>query len=270
MAKIKTKNLQIGYEKRGNGPPVILISGLGYGRWLWEKQLQGLEPYFSLYALDNRGLGESDAPLPPYSISDMARDVKDFMQAMEIEKANIVGTSLGGFIAQVFALEYPKMTEKLVLVSTTGGGGGGTYASSGTLFRLKLAGMKKDPEKRARARLRITLSPEFWQKNPEEGERLLQKFLHQTATSHGIKAQMEAGQNYWKRDHRWTSLHRVRATTLIISGNKDRIVPPVNSKKLAGEIPRARLEFIENTGHLVMWEKPEQFNDLLYSFCKPD
>ncbi len=268
MAKIKTENLEIGFEKTGNGPPVILISGLGYGRWLWEKQLNGLEPYFTLYALDNRGVGESDAPQPPYSITDMARDVRDFMRAMNIKEAHIVGTSLGGFIAQVFTLEYPKMADRVVLASTTGGGSGGIYPSSWTMFRLSLAGKKKDPEKRARARLRLTLAPDFWDKTPREIERLLQRFLQQPAAAHGVKAQMEAGQNYWKRDHRWTSLHQVRSDTLVITGNRDRIVPPKNSEKLAQEIPRARLEKMENTGHLVMWEKPERFNDLLYSFLK--
>jgi len=268
MAKIKTKNFEIGYQKEGKGPPIILISGLGYGRWLWEKQLEGLKEHFTLYALDNRGLGESYAPAPPYSISDMARDVKDFMNAMEIEKAAIVGTSLGGFIAQVFGLEYPKMAEKIVLASTTGGGGGGIYASSLTMFRLSLAAKKKDPEKRARARLKLTVAPEFWKKKPEEVDRLIKKFLQQPATSHGLKAQLAAGENYWKRDHRWTSLHSLKPDVMVITGGKDKIVPPENSEKLAREIPRARLEIMKNTGHLAMWEKPEQFNDLIYSFCK--
>lgn len=268
MPKIRTENLEIGYEKAGTGPPVILIPGLGYGRWLWDQQLEGLSDSFTLYALDNRGLGESEAPDPPYTIADMARDVRDFIRALDIKKAHVGGCSLGGFVAQVFGLEYPQMTDRLFLVSTTGGGGGATYASTWTMFRLSLARMKKDLEKRSRARLRLTLAPNFIRQKPEEVEAILQRFLNQPSTAHGVRAQLQAGQNFWRRDHRWTALHRMRAPVLVVTGDKDRIVPPVNSERLAQELPRASLEVIENSGHLPMLEKPEKFNQLLSSFLQ--
>jgi len=267
LARIKTKNLELGYEVAGNGPPIIFISGLGYGRWLWENQIEGLKDDFTVYALDNRGIGESESPESPYSVAAMARDVRDFMEAMNISKASLVGSSLGGFVAQVFALENPEKVERLGLVSTTGGGEGSKFSSPWTMFKLVLAGKKKSPEQRARARLKLTVGRGFWEQ-ADKIEELLQKFLEQKFTSHGIEAQTKAGQDFWRKDHRWTDLYRIKAETLVITGDEDRIVPSENSKNLAKAIPQASLEIMKGAGHLVMLEQPDKFNDLIYTFFK--
>jgi len=115
-------SVHIAWERRGSGFPLVLVHGLGYARWGWEPVADRLAEQFEVILLDNRGIGESDAPPGPYTAAEMAADTLRVMDEASIERAHLVGTSLGGMIAQELALAAPERVDKLVLVSTTPGG----------------------------------------------------------------------------------------------------------------------------------------------------
>jgi pimeloyl-ACP methyl ester carboxylesterase len=112
---LKVNDVRLYHEVRGSGPPLVLITGLGASLWLWEEQLPALAEHFTTIAFDNRGVGRSEAPEGPYTIVQMADDVAGLLDALGIERAHVLGFSMGGFVAQEFALRHP---HRLVLAAT--------------------------------------------------------------------------------------------------------------------------------------------------------
>ena len=116
--------MKIAWERHGAGPPLLLIQGLGYARWGWEPVVEPLARSFDVILFDNRGIGESDAPAGPYTAAQMAGDALQVLDEAGVERAHVVGTSLGGMVAQELALAHPERVDKLVLACTTPGGRG--------------------------------------------------------------------------------------------------------------------------------------------------
>jgi 3-oxoadipate enol-lactonase len=114
--------MKIAWESRGQGEPVLLIHGLGYARWGWEPVVAPLAERFRLLLFDNRGIGESEIPPGPYSARAMAEDAVSVLDEAGVERAHVVGTSLGGMVAQELALSHPERVDRLVLACTTPGG----------------------------------------------------------------------------------------------------------------------------------------------------
>ncbi len=114
--------VKIAWESRGEGPPLLLIQGLGYGRWSWEPIVPGLAARHQVVFFDNRGIGESDKPKGPYTAAQMAGDALQVMDEAGIERAHVLGASLGGMIAQELAVAAPERVDRLVLACTTPGG----------------------------------------------------------------------------------------------------------------------------------------------------
>ena len=122
MPKVKVNGIDIYYEEHGSGEPVVMIGGLGADTTLWSKQVPAFSERFRVVVFDNRGSGQSDKPDKPYSIPMFAADTVGLMQALGIERAHVVGASLGGLVAQELVLTHPEMVDRLVLVCTTSNG----------------------------------------------------------------------------------------------------------------------------------------------------
>ena len=122
MPNINANGINIEYDIHGSGNPLVLISGLGYDRWMWHKMIPHLATYFQVIAFDNRGVGGTDKPKGPYSARLLADDTAALLQALGIEKTAVLGHSMGGFIAQSLALNYPQLIDKLILSATNFGG----------------------------------------------------------------------------------------------------------------------------------------------------
>ena len=114
--------MKIAWERHGKGAPLLLIHGLGYARWGWEPVVEPLARSFDVILFDNRGVGESDAPPGPYTAAELADDAVQVLDEAGVERAHVVGTSLGGMVAQELALGHPERVERLVLACTTPGG----------------------------------------------------------------------------------------------------------------------------------------------------
>ena len=114
--------MRITWEERGTGAPLLLIQGLGYGRWSWAPIVPALAERYRVLWFDNRGIGDSDKPDGPYTAKLMAGDALQVLDEAGVERAHVVGASLGGMIAQEVAAGTPERVDKLVLCCTTPGG----------------------------------------------------------------------------------------------------------------------------------------------------
>src|SRR3954468_21715952 len=129
-APIRAGELELGVERRGSGPDVLLIAGLGDPAEAWQPQLDALADRYRLTAFDNRGVGRSPLPDRPLLVATMADDAAALLRALDVPSAHVAGFSMGSAIAQELALRHPRLVRSLVLV--------GTYARPDALFRSQL------------------------------------------------------------------------------------------------------------------------------------
>ena len=234
------------------------MHGLGYARWGWEPIADPLAESYDVVLLDNRGIGESEAPPGPYTVAEMAGDVISVMDEAGLERAHVVGTSLGGMIAQELALAAPERVERLVLACTTPGGPKAAPMPE-TTVRLIAEAPTLEPPVALRRFVENALSPD----PPEE---LVERILaHRIATAQPFAAwaaQAAAGASF----DAWDRLGLVGAPTLVLHGTEDVVVDPENSTLLVEHIPDARLEWFRGCGHLLFWEEPERFVTLVGEF----
>jgi len=123
MPKARVRDVNLNYDMRGNGDPLVMIMGLGASSAAWDPRLlEELARSFTVVTFDNRGTGQSDKPDIPYSIEMFADDTAGLMDALGIARAHIFGVSMGGMIAQEFALRHAARVRTLTLGCTTAGG----------------------------------------------------------------------------------------------------------------------------------------------------
>jgi len=118
MPKVRLRDIEIHYQEKGFGAPLILIHGLNGDLTGWALVMPEFAKHYRTIALDLRGHGASGKPDQPYSIKGFSEDLQEFLQQLQIPRAHILGLSLGGAIAQQFALDYPEKVRALILVST--------------------------------------------------------------------------------------------------------------------------------------------------------
>src|SRR5882672_10728057 len=136
MPFIDNQGAKIYWDEQGEGEPVLLIMGLGYPSAMWYRTRPLLAARYRTIALDNRGVGRSDVPPGPYPIALMASDAAGVLDASGLESAHVYGVSMGGMIAQEFALQYPKRVRSLILGCTAAGGPHAVRAESAALQTL--------------------------------------------------------------------------------------------------------------------------------------
>jgi len=248
-------DVTIAWEESGAGHPILLVHGLGYGRWGWEPLLPPLAERYRVISFDNRGIGESSVPPGPYSAADMAGDALAVLDAAGVERAHVVGTSLGGMIAQELAVLASDRVDRLVLICTTPGATGGHPMPAATAQLLTEAASWA-PEIALRRFVENALGPE-----PDPGivERILAHRLAAPQDPAGWAAQAAAGTSYDGAGRAAS----ITAPTLLIAGTADRVVDHRNSAVLADLIPGSVLRLIPGAGHLVFWEHPRAVTDLI-------
>ncbi len=253
--------VQIAWEERGAGQPLVLVHGLGYGRWGWEPVVEAFAERFRVITLDNRGIGDSDVPPGPYTAGDMAADVAGVLDAAGVARAHVVGTSLGGMVAQELALSFPDRVDRLVLVCTTPGGPRAFPFPVGTQ-RLLDDARNLSPEVALRRFVENALAPDTPAECPELVERLYALRLAHPPDPAGWSAQAAVSTSFDVFDR----VGAIETPTLVVHGTADAVVDSRNAPLLAERLPNARLELVEGAGHLLFWEDPEQFVALVTEF----
>jgi pimeloyl-ACP methyl ester carboxylesterase len=247
-------SVHIAWERHGSGSPLLLIHGLGYARWGWEPVLPGLAARFDVLLFDNRGIGESDAPPGPYTAAEMASDAIRVLDEAAVERAHVVGTSLGGMVAQEFALAYPERVDRLVLACTTPGGPK-AHAMPQATIALMAEAATLEPAVALRRFVENALAPATVAARPALVDTIM---AHRLATAQqpvAWAAQAAAGATFDAYDR----LGALEAPTLVQHGEADVVVDPRNADLLVALLPEARLERFPGAGHLFFWEQPERF-----------
>lgn len=256
-----SQGVKIGYEPMGDGDPLVLVHGLAYDRAGWGRLPELLAQSFRVLLLDNRGVGESDSPEGPYAVSQMAADVAAVLDDAGIERTSLFGVSLGGYIAQEFALTYPERVHKLVLVSTAPGG-----PKSHPMPAAGLEAFGKYPTMEREAGLRLMVENSLGVRGvrdlPGLADDIFAYRLEHAPSLAAWQAQAYAGATFDAYDR----IGAIATPTLVIQGGADNVVDPRNAELLAGLIPDARAEIVPDRGHLLVWEDSERVADLVTEF----
>jgi len=255
--------VRVAWERHGNGEPLLLIHGLGYGRWGWKPVLPSLAGRFDVVLFDNRGIGESDAPPGPYTAAEMAADAIQVLDEAEVERAHVVGTSLGGMVAQELALAYPERVDRLVLACTTPGGPK-AYPMPQVTVDLMTSAATLEPTVALRRFVENALAPGTVAAHPELVEQIMQHRLATAQDPGAWGAQAAAGATFDAHDR----LGALDAPALVQHGDEDVVVDPRNADLLVAALPDARLERFPGTGHLFFWEQPDRFVASVASFLE--
>ena len=241
--------MRLHWESAGEGPAVLLIMGLGMNATSWWRTIPVFSD-FRVLSFDNRGVGRSDRVPGPYTVAEMADDAVSVLDAAGVESAHVYGISLGGMIAQEVALRHPDRVRALVLGATTRGGDAHVPASDDVVSFIRL-------------RAQMTAEHAVWASVPinyasrtraEGGERIAEDIaqrLRFPVEAEYYSAQLAAANGHDAR------VEDIRAPTLVVHGGEDVLIVPENGKRLAADIPGAKLSLWPGAAHLYFTDEPE-------------
>lgn len=262
MPRQRVGDIEIYYEIHGGGPrTLVMIRGLGSNLTAWYEQTPEFARRFRVLVFDNRGAGRTDKPDAPYSIAQMAQDTAGLMDALGIERAAMLGISMGGMIAQEFALAHQDRLSCLILGCTHFGGKEAISAPPPVIEAL-VAGERANPEQR-KLQIRSSFTEDAIANRREIIERhekvraqfLIPPFAYQRQLQAVIGFDASA------------RLGSVRVPTMVMTGRDDILVPPENSKLIASRIPGAILKELPGA-HLFFTEHPRDFNRAVIDFVE--
>ena len=254
--------VELFYRESGKGEPILWIMGLGNDHRGWAYQAPAFRDRFRCITYDNRDAGQSQQAEDQYTVADLAADALGLLDALHIERAHVVGFSMGGAQAQELAIGHPGRVRRLVLCST--------YASRDDRGAAVFRGQ---------ALLRERLSPEEYQRVT-----LPSVYTHREYARPGfIEDTIEAILNdphpqpleAYRRQVEATiavdtesRLGDIRAPTLVISGDEDILTPLRFARALHAGVPNAKLHVVEGAGHGLPWSHPEEFNTAVRAFLE--
>ena len=267
-------NVKICYEIHGQGFPLVLLHGFAMYKEFWIAQVKLLSKNFKVITLDNRGCGNSEHPTEPYNMEILADDLKALLEHLNIEEVHIAGHSLGGMYAQHFALKYPKNLNKLLLLATFPNlpldkSGLEMYKKSQLeSYEEKLV----DPEKAFYNKMKQRFSRGFYKEmveNPNKRfhdlfttEELMNlEKINGTSKPLDILNQIEVIVRHDTRNQ----LHEIKQDTLIMAGDKDRIVSKIASEEMNKLIPSSSLKIFKG-GHYFPLENAPAVNNTVNDF----
>jgi len=256
MVVAKIGDLDMYYELDGEGPPLVMIMGLSGDAGWWEPStVRILSRDFRVLRFDNRDAGRTTGPASSYTIKDMALDTVRLMDHLGLEKAHILGISMGGMIAQELALNYPDRVARLVLGCTTPGLRTGVAPSSEVL-KIMTASQEGLPAWKVAAQLaKVTLAPGWMLTHFWRLPGLVLRTGRHPIRPDGYARQLVAIGGFEAGDR----LPALKIPTLVIHGDRDVLLPPENGRILSGLIPGARLVIYEGAAHGFSTERPRLF-----------
>jgi pimeloyl-ACP methyl ester carboxylesterase len=254
----KANGININYKTAGQGEPLVMIMGLSSDQSGWRSQVPFFKKHYQVVTFDNRGVGKSDKPAGPYTIRMMADDTIALMDYLNLKKANILGASMGGMIAQEIAINYTERVSKLVLACTFACK---DEVSGDTAEQAELVNLS--PHKMVARMAKLAVNKPFYQFVISNLTMIQASFISASAKV-GLKGQVEACNNHNTLDR----LPLIKAPTLVIVGTKDRLINPVSSEVIARNIPGATLIKIEEGSHMFYMEMKSIFNKEVINFLK--
>lgn len=254
-------DIDIHYRAMGTGEPLVMIMGLTANMDTWEPaMLDLLAERYRVIVFDNRGAGRTGAPPGDFSIAQFADDTAGLMEALGIERAFVLGESMGGMIAQEVVLRHPEMVEKLVLCCTFCGGEEAVFPEPEVIALL--TDREGTPEEIVRKGLKIVFPEEWLNTNEEQVEDYVRRaLLHPISVENAFRQGAAIfGFSAYER------LPGIECPVMIARGTEDVLIPPVNSRILADRIPGSRLVEFPGGGHGFSAQNIEDFTSLLCEF----
>jgi pimeloyl-ACP methyl ester carboxylesterase len=265
MATIERNGVSLYYEIHGSGDPLLCIMGLGGNIHFWEFQVGAFAERYRTIVFDNRGAGRSDKPGGPYTMQLLADDAVSVLDAAGVERAHVIGISMGGMIAQDLVLRYPDRVGALILAATFARPDEGTRKAAADGSSRVGGGLdlkSLDPKQLFRFMMTMILTPEFIQREKPWLRSLLERAQAYGFSVEAFLAQVAAVMNHDAAE----GLREVRAPALILTGTNDLLVPPHHSDELARLIPGAELVRVEGGTHGFNVERRDEFNRIVLDF----
>jgi 3-oxoadipate enol-lactonase len=259
MPKAGVEGIELFHERAGSGEPLLLIQGVSGTHVAWGEPLRSrLEAEFDCIAFDNRGVGLSGAVNEPFTIAEMAVDAAGLLDALEIESAHVLGISMGGMIAQELALAEPERVRSLTLGCSYCGGPGSQLMDPTDFQGLAEAMASGNQDRVFRAMYELNLSPGFRAEESRYAEFVaMAEAVPVPRRTVELQLQAILGHDTSAR------LPGLSLPTLVLHGTLDRVLGYPNGPLIASLIPGARLETLEDVGHMFWWEQPERSAELI-------
>lgn len=263
MERARVNGIELAYELRGAGAPVVMIHGAQGDQTMFSGLAAAFESRFRVMTFDQRGSGLSEKPDMDYSIAMLADDTAALMDHVGFAAAHVIGVSMGGTVAQELALRHPRKVLSMVLGCTTAGGpksiriGGNSFADAYSTRPMSA-------EERGRALAEAAFTRGYLERHPEVIAAMVEsrrnRPLDPAALGHRLKAIAE----YDAYDR----LPQINCPTLVITGRDDALVPWENSRILAERIPGAELVILEPAGHCFWMEQVEASGEAIVRFIQ--
>lgn len=264
MPQTKVSELTLDYEMVGQGPPLLMIAGFRRSRVVWyEPFIDRLAQRFTLLLFDNRGTGNSDKPENGYSIEAFADDAAGLLRALGIPSAHVLGFSMGGMIAQRLATRHPQRVQGLVISGSGCGGEKFVKADREIMELLRLLpNDKMDLREIALRQLPAYFTEGFRAAKKDFLGGYFQKLNAVPTPNFAVQGHLKAIEDF----DGVAEMAAIKAPTLVLTGDSDRLMVPENSDVLARGIPGAELCVLENAAHFFFVEKPEESAEVVIRF----
>lgn len=253
--------MKLFYKTRGAGEAIILIPGFASGAWTWFCQTEELSKDFRVITFDPQGIGQSKNDLQNLSMETFVEDVLWILDDLKIEKAHILGASFGGFVALEFALRFPERVGKLILACTTAGGANHVKPDIEILRSFT-----RNPNLSSDEQIRYFFRPAFTEKFNAEHAETVEKVCRlreeNDVAEETYLAQLQTAFSFDVED----KIGEINHETLVMTGDKDNLVPMQNSINLAEKLPNAELKIIKNGSHMIFVENTDEFNKIVSQF----
>ena len=254
MDKIRAGDIDIAYTISGNGHPLVMIQGLTATIDWWDPLfMEELSKRYRVLAFDNRGAGRTEAPDGDFSVELFADDTANLMDALGIQKAYVLGYSLGGMIAQELALRHPEKVEKLVLCATNCGASGWVVCDQEVLAVLTdRSGTLEDLVDRF---CTVMFDRAWIEANRDQLSEFKRRYLIAPTPDHNAARQFMSTVKFDAYDR----LGDIRVPTLVLTGADDVLIPAENSRIIAGALPGAQLKEYPGAGHGFPYQCRDEF-----------
>ncbi|HVA23332.1 MAG TPA: 3-oxoadipate enol-lactonase [Chloroflexota bacterium] len=255
--RARTGSFETEYVTAGSGPWLVLAHCLGGSLGVWQHQLDALARSAHVVAYDARGHGGSGHPAGEYGVSDLADDLVRLMDEVGIERASVVGLSMGGMMAQHLAADHADRVDRLVLADTTSHYEGEAVS---TWQQRAATARAQGLEPLANATMERWFTAAFRQDRPDEVRRIRDIFTANDAEGYALAV------GALSRFDVRPQLGRIKAPTLVITGDQDAACPPDLGRHIASSVQHGRFELLPSASHVSCVEQPDAFNRLVLDF----
>lgn len=259
--KIEINDINIHYHEEGEGLPVVFIHAFALNQTMWKEQVAALKNQYRCITLDLRGFGHSDVVEGTTLMSQMASDVRELMKALSIDKAVLVGLSMGGYVALSFYRYFPEAVRALVLADTR------ATADAEQARANRLLSAEK-ALREGSAAIADETTPKLLGDTTIETNADLVKLVHAIQAANSPAGIAAAQRGMAARPDSTELLSQINCPVLVIVGSEDKLTPVAEAEVIHNGISNSQLRVIENSGHLSNMETPKEFNKALAEFLE--